>query len=104
MGELHGSWPRQDSGCSHTRSVTPYVRLGALSEFAGVVRDGNSAEAVPTEFPSGRARPRWAAEDGAGSAGALDIYTHVMPTQYREVADALDAWLGDGQGGKDDGR
>lgn len=27
-----------------------------------------------------------------------DIYTHVMPAQYREVADALDAWLdGDGQ-------
>jgi integrase len=33
-----------------------------------------------------------------------DIYTHVMPAQYREVADALDAWLGDGQGGEDDGR
>jgi integrase len=31
-----------------------------------------------------------------------DIYTHVMPAQYREVADALDVWLGheddDGQG------
>jgi len=27
-----------------------------------------------------------------------------MPAQYREVADALDAWLGDGQGGEDDGR
>jgi integrase len=27
-----------------------------------------------------------------------DIYTHVMPAQFREVADALDAWLdGDGQ-------
>jgi site-specific recombinase XerD len=24
-----------------------------------------------------------------------DIYTHVMPAQYREVADTLDAWLGD---------
>jgi hypothetical protein len=23
-----------------------------------------------------------------------DIYTHVMPAQYREVADTLDAWLG----------
>jgi integrase len=33
-----------------------------------------------------------------------DIYTHVMPAQYREVADALDVWLGDGQGGDDDGR
>jgi integrase len=32
-----------------------------------------------------------------------DIYTHVMPAQYWEVADALDAWLGDGQGGEDDG-
>jgi integrase len=36
-----------------------------------------------------------------------DIYTHVMPAQYREVADTLDAWLGhphedDGQGGEDD--
>ncbi len=34
-----------------------------------------------------------------------DIYTHVMPAQYREVADALDAWLGhedrDGQGDED---
>jgi integrase len=37
-----------------------------------------------------------------------DIYTHVMPAQYREVADALDAWLGhedgDGQGEDDDGQ
>ena len=33
-----------------------------------------------------------------------DIYTHVMPAQYREVADALDAWLGDGKGGDADGR
>ena len=24
-----------------------------------------------------------------------DIYTHVMPAQYREVADALDIWLAD---------
>ena len=35
-----------------------------------------------------------------------DIYTHVMPAQYREVAGALDAWLGggddDGQGDEDD--
>jgi integrase len=35
-----------------------------------------------------------------------DIYTHVMPAQHREVADALDAWLGggadDGQGDEDD--
>jgi integrase len=35
-----------------------------------------------------------------------DIYTHVMPAQYREVADTLDAWLGDpheddGQGDED---
>ena len=29
-----------------------------------------------------------------------DIYTHVMPVQYREVADALDAWLG-GEAGDD---
>jgi integrase len=36
-----------------------------------------------------------------------DIYTHVMPVQYREVADALDAWLGgeagDDQADEDDG-
>jgi hypothetical protein len=35
-----------------------------------------------------------------------DIYTHVMPAQYNEVADVLDAWLGhedgDGQGDEDD--
>jgi integrase len=24
-----------------------------------------------------------------------DVYTYVMPAQYREVADTLDAWLGD---------
>jgi integrase len=33
-----------------------------------------------------------------------DIYPHVMPAQYREVADVLDVWLGDGQGGEDDAR
>jgi integrase len=33
-----------------------------------------------------------------------DIYTHVMPAQYREVADALDVWLDDGQADDDDGR
>jgi integrase len=34
-----------------------------------------------------------------------DIYTHVMPAQYREVADALDQWLGgDDQVDDDDGR
>jgi len=33
-----------------------------------------------------------------------DIYTHVMPAQYHEVADALDAWLdGDGQADEDGG-
>ena len=31
-------------------SVTPYVRLSALNEFAGAVRDDHSAEAVLTEF------------------------------------------------------
>lgn len=31
-----------------------------------------------------------------------DIYTHVMPVQYREVADALDAWLLDGHGQADE--
>lgn len=30
-----------------------------------------------------------------------DIYTHVMLAQYREVTDALDAWL-DGHGQADD--
>ena len=39
---------------------------------------------------------------------ASDIYTHGMPTQYREVADALDQWLGgaadDDQADEDDGR
>jgi integrase len=29
-------------------------------------------------------------------ATTADIYTHLMPPQYREVADALDAWLEDG--------
>jgi integrase len=33
-----------------------------------------------------------------------DIYTHVLPAQYREVADALDAWLGNDQADEDDGR
>jgi hypothetical protein len=33
-----------------------------------------------------------------------DIYTHVMPAQYREVADALDTWLDDGKTDEDDGR
>ena len=33
-----------------------------------------------------------------------DIYTHVMPAQYREVADALDQWLGDDHQADDDGR
>ena len=33
-----------------------------------------------------------------------DIYTHVMPAQYREVADAVEAWLdGDGQADTDGG-
>jgi integrase len=33
-----------------------------------------------------------------------DIYTHVMPAQYGEVADALDAWLdGHGQANEDGG-
>jgi integrase len=31
-----------------------------------------------------------------------DIYTHVMPAQYREVADALDGWL-DGHDEADEG-
>jgi integrase len=31
-----------------------------------------------------------------------DIYTHVMPAQYREVADTLDAWLGDQCHGDED--
>jgi integrase len=33
-----------------------------------------------------------------------DIYTHVMPAQYREVADTLDAWLGDDGHGEQDGQ
>jgi integrase len=33
-----------------------------------------------------------------------DIYTHVMPAQYREVADKLDAWLGDDGHGEQDGQ
>jgi integrase len=33
-----------------------------------------------------------------------DIYTHVMPAQYREVADALDTWLDDGKTDEADGR
>lgn len=32
-----------------------------------------------------------------------DIYTHVMPAQYREVADMLDGWLGDEDQGDEDG-
>jgi integrase len=32
-----------------------------------------------------------------------DIYTHVMPAQYREVADALDAWLDDDSQADKDG-
>jgi integrase len=35
---------------------------------------------------------------------ASGIYTHVMPAQYREVADALDTWLDDGKTDEDDGR
>jgi integrase len=33
-----------------------------------------------------------------------DIYTHVMPAQYRDVADALDTWLDDRKTVEDDGR
>jgi integrase len=33
-----------------------------------------------------------------------DIYTHVMPAQYPEVADTLDAWLGDDGHGEQDGQ
>jgi integrase len=33
-----------------------------------------------------------------------DIYPHVMPAQYRQVADALDTWLDAGQADEDDGR
>jgi site-specific recombinase XerD len=33
-----------------------------------------------------------------------DVYTYVMPAQYREVADALDTWLDDRKTVEDDGR
>jgi hypothetical protein len=51
-------------------------------------------------MPTRSARPR---RPGVADRRSRFIYTHVMPAQYREVANVLDAWLGDGQGGEDDG-
>jgi hypothetical protein len=53
----------------------------------------------------------WGHELGVPSSDGdttSDIYTHVVPAQYREVADALETWLGgevdDAQSDEDNGR